>query len=48
MADLIIIAYRSEEKAEAARNKILELQKIYSSRLATPWWLSVGTMAISN
>jgi hypothetical protein len=29
MADLIIIAYDSEEKAEAARNKVLELQKEY-------------------
>ena len=29
MADLIIIAYDSEEKAEAARNEVLELQKEY-------------------
>jgi uncharacterized membrane protein len=29
MADLVIIAYESEEKAEAARRKLLELQKEY-------------------
>ena len=29
MADLVIIAYDSEEKAEAARTKLLELQKEY-------------------
>jgi uncharacterized membrane protein len=29
MADLVIIAYDSEEKAEAARQKLLELQKEY-------------------
>ena len=29
MADLIVIAYDSEEKAEAARTKVLELQKEY-------------------
>jgi uncharacterized membrane protein len=29
MADLIIIAYESEEKAESARQKLLELQKEY-------------------
>lgn len=29
MADLVIIAYESEEKAEAARQKVLELQKEY-------------------
>lgn len=29
MADLIVIAYNSEEKAEAARTKVLELQKEY-------------------
>lgn len=29
MADLVIIAYENEEKAEAARRKLLELQKEY-------------------
>lgn len=29
MADLVIIAYESEEKAESARTKLLELQKEY-------------------
>lgn len=29
MADLVIVAYESEEKAEAARKKLLELQKEY-------------------
>ena len=29
MADLVIIAYETEEKAEAARKKLLELQKEY-------------------
>ena len=29
MADLVIIAYESEEKAEAARQKLLDLQKEY-------------------
>ena len=56
MADLIVIAYDSEEKAEAARNKVLELpatrfsnfRRSTSSRLATPWWPSVGKMVISN
>lgn len=29
MADLVIIAYENEQKAEAARNKLFELQKEY-------------------
>jgi uncharacterized membrane protein len=29
MADLVIVAYETEEKAEAARTKLLELQKEY-------------------
>ena len=29
MADLVIVAYESEEKAEAARKKLIELQKEY-------------------
>jgi len=29
MADLVIVSYESEEKAEAARQKVLELQKEY-------------------
>jgi uncharacterized membrane protein len=29
MADLVIVAYETEEKAEAARKKLLELQKEY-------------------
>ncbi|MBX6375053.1 MAG: DUF1269 domain-containing protein [Acetobacteraceae bacterium] len=34
MADLVIIAYENEEKAEAARRKLLELQKEYLIELS--------------
>lgn len=34
MADLIIVAYETEEKAEAARKKLSELQKEYLIELA--------------
>ena len=47
MADLIVIAYDSEEKLKP-RGRRFSNCRGYSLRLGTPWWLSDGTMVMSN